>query len=278
MSITLSPGTRLGVYEVLDQIGQGGMGAVFRARDTQLGRVVALKTLPAEFASDPERVRRFDREATTLAALNHPHIAHVYGVETTAGPSGSGVRAIAMEFVEGQDLSTRIGSLPAAEALRLAAQIAEALEAAHDAGIVHRDLKPANVRVTPTGVVKVLDFGIAKSVEAQGALGATTSMATVPGTRIGTAGYMSPEQLRGQEVDKRTDVWAFGCVLFEMLAGRRVFGGATASDAAAASLEREPDWTALPAATPATRSWRCSSGVCKRTADGGSGTSGTPGS
>lgn len=228
------------------------MGAVYRARDTQLDRTVALKILPDAFAADPERVKRFEREAKALAALNHQNIAHVYGLVTVPGEAGAPDRhAIVMEYVDGQDLTVRLGRLSVGEALRLAGQIAEALEAAHGADIIHRDLKPANVRVTPAGVVKVLDFGIAKSQPDESAGDPTVTLPTAPGVALGTPGYMSPEQLRGQAVDTRTDIWAFGCVLFEMLAGQRAFAGKTGSDAVAATLEREPDWALLPRATPA---------------------------
>ncbi len=243
----LGPGTRIGIYEVGAFLDEGGMGAVYLARDTQLGRTVALKVLPADFTGDATRVRRFEREARALAALNHPHIAQIYSLAIEPGTPP--VHAIAMEFVEGQTLA-HIGALSTGEALTLAGQIADAIDAAHAAGIVHRDLKPGNVRVTPDRRVKVLDFGIAKVPEATGA--DTVTSLTAPFTAFGTPGYMSPEQLRGEAVDARADIWAFGCVLYELLSGRRAFPGATAPEAAAATLEREPDWTRLPAATPAT--------------------------
>jgi Tol biopolymer transport system component len=252
------PGARLGNFEVLSSLGSGGMGEVYRARDTTLGRNVALKLLPAAFASDADRLARFEREARTLAALNHPHIAQVYGVEQSAG-----VRALVMELVEGEDLAERLaaGPVPVDEALAIARQIAEALEAAHEAGIVHRDLKPANIKLRADGTVKVLDFGLAKasSVAAAGAGSAdtidaptiTSPAVTAQGTILGTAAYMSPEQARGRPVDQRTDIWAFGCVLWECLTGERLFGGDTASDALAAVLTRPLDLAKVPAAVPA---------------------------
>ena len=258
--MALRSGTRLGVYEVSAQIGEGGMGQVYRARDTKLNRDVALKVLPEAFAADPDRLARFTREAQTLAALNHPNIAHIHGLEES-----SEVRALVMELVEGDDLSQRIarGAIPLAEALPIATQIAGALEAAHERGIIHRDLKPANIKVRPDGVVKMLDFGLAKlsdptassgqddATRASEALTVTSpAMMTGVGVLLGTASYMSPEQARGMPVDSRTDIWAFGCVLHEMLGGRRTFTGQTISDTIAKILEREPDWRALPDSTP----------------------------
>ena len=252
----LSAGVRLGVYEVTALIGEGGMGQVYRARDTTLNRDVALKILPDAFASEPDRVARFTREAQTLAALNHPNIAHIHGLEQTGG-----VRALVMEFVEGEDLAQRIrrGAIPVAEALPIAKQIAEALEAAHEQGIIHRDLKPANIKVRDDGTVKVLDFGLAKVLEPASAVavGVTSSPAiTTPamtqiGVILGTAAYMSPEQAKGRGADKRSDVWAFGCVLYEMLTGRRPFSGDDVSDMLAAVLRSDPDWSALPSTLPA---------------------------
>src|SRR5687767_6222722 len=206
----LTPGSRLGPYEVLSPLGAGGMGEVYRARDSRLNRDVALKILPEAFASDPERLARFEREAQVLAALNHPHIAAIYGIEEK-----DGVRALVLELVEGDTLDEQIkrGPLPVGGTVRIARQIADALEAAHELGITHRDLKPANIKITPDGVVKVLDFGLAKVATADGA-GSDASHSRA-GAVFGTAAYMSPEQARGQNVDKRTDVWAFGCVLFE---------------------------------------------------------------
>ncbi len=254
--MALAPGARRGPYEITATIGAGGMGEVYRARDTKLDRDVALKILPQAFASHPERLARFEREAKTLAALNHPHLAHIHGLEES-----DGVPTLVLEFVDGPTLADRIarGPIPIHEALTIARQIAEALEAAHDQGIIHRDLKPANIKVRTDGTVKVLDFGLAKALDPTyaGAADVTASPTiTAPapmtgaGVVLGTAAYMSPEQARGQAVDRRTDVWAFGCVLFEMIAGRMVFSGATISDSIAAVLERSPDWTALPPATP----------------------------
>jgi eukaryotic-like serine/threonine-protein kinase len=251
---SIAPGTRIGLYEIVGAIGSGGMGQVYRARDTRLDRDVALKILPEGFTSDADRVMRFTREAKTLASLNHPHIAHVYD----AGREGA--RAfIAMELVEGEDLSTRIrrGAVPVGEALQLARQIADALAAAHDAGIVHRDLKPANIKVTDDGDVKVLDFGLAKGaapeVSSAGDSGATmTSPAkTAIGQILGTASYMAPEQAKGKPVDRRADVWAFGVVLYEMLTGTFLFGRDDVTDTLAAVLTYDPDLSKLPAATPA---------------------------
>ncbi len=245
---TLPPGTRVGPYEVRSAIGAGGMGQVFRAYDTSLHREVALKILPPDLAGDAEYQARFSREARLLAALNHPHIAQVYGLEdSVAGP------AIAMEFVSGVTLHDRVRSgVPRAEAMRLAHQIATALDAAHEKGIVHRDLKPANIMVTSDGAAKVLDFGIAKTAIAPEATAEHDTMlaVTVQGAVVGTPAYMSPEQARGQAVDRRTDIWAFGCVLYELLAGQAAFKGESSSDLFAAILEREPDWRALPPDTP----------------------------
>jgi len=247
-------GAQLGPYRVLSVLGAGGMGEVYRARDTKLGRDVAIKTLPSEFARDPERLARFRREAQTLASLNHPNIAAIYGLEA----SGEG-DCLVLELAEGETLH---GPLPMMEALRLASQIAEALEAAHEIGIVHRDLKPANVKVMSHGRVKVLDFGLAKAIWAPSPNQTTnepglsqtateTVLETLAGRVVGTPGYMSPEQSRGQDVDRRTDIWAFGCVLYELLTGRRAFRGETQIETIAAVLEREPDWQALPPKTPA---------------------------
>ncbi len=249
-------GVSLGPYRILDKLGEGGMGEVYRARDTKLDRDVALKVLPASFADDPERLARFEREAKTLASLNHPHIAHIHGFEDTAG-----VRALVMELVEGPTLAERIAQGPLAldEALPIARQIAEALEAAHELGIIHRDLKPANVKVRPDGTVKVLDFGLAK-LGAAGATGASAgdllnspTMAgpmTLQGMILGTAAYMAPEQAKGRPVDKRADIWAFGVVLFEMLTGRMLFAGDSAADVIGAVLRQDVDFAALPAGTP----------------------------
>ena len=246
-------GRRIGVYQIQALLGAGGMGEVYRARDTKLGREVAIKILPTEFTRSPERLARFEREARMLAALNHPHVAAIYGVE-----EGEGLQAIVMELVEGDTLADRLllGPVPIAEALAIARQIADALDAAHEKGIVHRDLKPANIKVTPGGVVKVLDFGLAKATASDGSTPDLTQSPTVTadGTRegvvLGTAAYMSPEQARGRPVDKRTDIWAFGCVVYEILTGRRPFARDTTSDTIAAILERDVDFTALPSTTP----------------------------
>ena len=253
--MALKPGTQLGPYEITAPLGAGGMGEVYRATDTKLKREVAIKVLPDDVVADSERLARFEREAHVLASLNHPHIASIYGLEESGG-----VPCLVLELVEGQTLAERIaaGVLPVEKALEIAKQIASALEAAHEKGVIHRDLKPANVKITPEGSVKVLDFGLAKafaneSVEISGdaSLSPTLTMsATRAGVILGTAAYMSPEQARGKRVDKRTDVWAFGCVLYEMFTGRQAFPGETASDSIAAILGREPDWQALPSSTP----------------------------
>jgi Tol biopolymer transport system component len=252
--LALTPGTRLGVYEIIAPIGEGGMGQVFRARDTKLDRDVAIKVLPEAFAHDADRLARFTREAKTLASLNHPNIAGIYGLEESGG-----VSALVMELVEGDDLSQRIakGAIPIDEALPIAKQIVEALEAAHEQGIIHRDLKPANIKLRADGTVKVLDFGLAKAMEPIGSASNVSQSPTVispamthAGIILGTAAYMSPEQARGKPLDKRTDVWAFGCVLFETLTGRRTFAGDSVSDVLASVLAREPDFAAVPAATP----------------------------
>ena len=245
-------GRRVGAYQIDARIGSGGMGEVYRARDTRLGRDVAIKVLPSIFAADPDRLARFEREARMLAALNHSHIATIHGVEEL-----DGVRGLILELVEGPTLAQRIaqGPLPLNEALAVAQQVAHALEAAHDKGIIHRDLKPANIKFTRSGDVKVLDFGLAKAF-ATDESGANVSHApTVTATEltgviVGTPAYMSPEQARGQAIDKRTDIWAFGCVLYEMLTGRVAFRGNTISDTIAAILEREPVWDALPEPSP----------------------------
>jgi Tol biopolymer transport system component len=249
----LRAGDRLGPYDIVGPLGAGGMGQVYEARDRLLGRKVAIKILSAELALDGSARDRLIREAKALAALNHPNIAVIHGVETTkSDASGRPATALVLELIEGQTLAERVarGPLPIADALLVGRQIAGALEAAHEKGIIHRDLKPANIKVAPTGTVKVLDFGLAKATLPDQSAGAVTSMMTERGTVLGTPAYMSPEQVRGDDVDKRTDVWALGCVLFELLTGRRAFGGATASDSLAAVLEREPDWSALPQALP----------------------------
>ena len=288
-------GTRIGVYDVVAKIGEGGMGAVYRATDTSLSRQVAVKVLPDAFASDAERLARFEREAKTLASLNHPHIAAIYGFEKSGG-----MHALVMELVEGDDLSVRIAAahrlsptahgLPLDEALPIARQIAEALEAAHEQGIIHRDLKPANIKVRSDGTVKVLDFGLAKALDPGGGAGqagragaeagvyrpdrpdrpglpgltsptiTSPAMLTGAGMILGTAAYMSPEQAKGRAVDRRADVWAFGVVLFEMLTGTRAFEGEGISETLARVLEREPDWSRLPSTlSPALRTYlvRC---------------------
>ena len=245
----MQPGTQLGHYEILSPLGKGGMGEVWRARDSKLGREVAIKTLPEEFAKDEERLARFEREAKLLASLNHPNIAAIYGLE-----EDNGTRFLVLELVDGDTLAERLkhGAIPVEESLTLALQIAEALEAAHEKGVIHRDLKPANIKVTPEGKIKVLDFGLTKAFAGDGAdvnlsQSPTLSMAaTQQGVILGTAAYMSPEQARGRAVDKRADVWAFGCVLFEMLTGRRTYEGPTAPDVLAGVLAREPDWKSLP--------------------------------
>jgi len=246
-------GRRLGVYQLQERIGSGGMGEVYRAHDTRLGRDVAIKILPHGFSADPSRQARFEREARVLAALNHPNIGAVYGFEEGVTESGETVRGIILELIEGETLSERVRRrpLPIGEALVIAKQIAGALDVAHEKGIIHRDLKPANIKIAPDGVVKVLDFGLAKTIADNEPF--TQSVVpgnTVEGAILGTAAYMSPEQARGQPVDKRTDIWAFGCVLFEMLTGRAPFAREAMSDTLAAILEAEPEWHLLPSSTP----------------------------
>jgi tRNA A-37 threonylcarbamoyl transferase component Bud32 len=250
--MTITPGTRIGVHEVTSQLGEGGMGVVFRARDTKLLRDVALKVLPEHFADDPDRLSRLQREAQLLASLNHPNIAQIYGLEQ-AGNTG----CIVMELVEGETLAEKLknGPLPLDEALEIAKQIADALAAAHEKGIVHRDLKPANIKLTKNGTVKVLDFGLAKTLDSSSNQTDFSTMptkvnASVEGLVVGTLGYMSPEQARGRVVDARTDIWAFGCVLYEMLTARGAFHGETATDMLAKIVTSEPDLDALPADTP----------------------------
>jgi Tol biopolymer transport system component len=259
-SPSLSPGTRFGPYEVVSALGAGGMGEVYRARDTRLGRDIALKILPAAFANRPDRLMRFEREARTLAALNHPNIAQVYGLEDAPAGAGAAPGAIVMELVEGGDLSVRIarGPVPLDEALPIARQIAEALEAAHALGIIHRDLKPSNIKLRPDGTVKVLDFGLAKALDPldpadtpAGDSTITSPAGTIPGMVLGTAAYMAREQAKGKPVDKRVDIWAFGCVVYELLTGVRAFRGEDSTDTLVAIVSRDPDWTRLPAATPA---------------------------
>jgi Tol biopolymer transport system component len=253
--LAFTAGSCLGSYEVGALLGAGGMGEVYRAKDTKLGRDVALKILPASFTNDPERVARFRREAQVLASLNHPHIAQIHGME-----EADGTQFLVLELVDGESLDKRIarGAIPVDEALGIAKQIAEALEAAHEKGIIHRDLKPANIALTKDGSVKVLDFGLAKAVEATGSMSnvsmsptiTTPAMMTGIGVVLGTAAYMSPEQAKGRAADRRADIWAFGCVLFEMLTGKRVFEGEDATEVLARIIEREPDFAALPPMTP----------------------------
>jgi serine/threonine-protein kinase len=253
--VALGVGTRLGPHEILSAIGAGGMGEVYRAKDTKLGRDVALKILPSSFTNDPDRVARFRREAQVLASLNHPHIAQIYGLE-----EANGTQFLVLELVDGESLDKRIarGKIPVDEALGIAKQIAEALEVAHEKGIIHRDLKPANIALTKDGQVKVLDFGLAKAVEStSGSVDAMNSptitspaMMTGVGVILGTAAYMSPEQSKGRPADKRSDVWAFGCVLYELLTGRRAFGGDDVGDTLATVLKSEPEWKLVPAEVP----------------------------
>ena len=253
--MSLVPGTRLGPYEIAAPLGSGGMGEVYRARDSRLGRDVAIKVLPPAFAADAQRLARFRREAQTLASLNHANIAAIYGLEESGGTPH-----LVLELVEGESLAARLkrGPLPPREALALGIQVAGAIEAAHERGIVHRDLKPGNIMITPAGIAKVLDFGLAKSdpwIAVSGEVSQSPTVtiqagATALGVIVGTVAYMSPEQARGKPVDRRSDVWSFGCVLLECFAGRPAFTGETASDLIAKILEREPDWTALPAGTP----------------------------
>src|SRR6202521_2661850 len=253
--MALTAGTKLGSYEVVAQIGAGGMGEVYQAHDTKLGRDVAIKVLPEAFAHDPERLARFQREAKMLAALNHPNIATIFGLEHS-----DGVQYLVMELVSGETLQERVkreGAVPIEEALTIAKQIAEALEAAHEKSIIHRDLKPANVKLTPEGKVKVLDFGLAKAVAGDAtpvdiANSPTLSMAaTMQCVILGTAAYMSPEQARGKQVTKATDIFAFGAVLYELLTGKQAFHGEDVGDILAAVVMKEPAFDALPRNTPA---------------------------
>ena len=255
--MSVSSGTRLGPYQILMPVGAGGMGEVYRARDTKLGRDVALKVLPPVFAADPERLARFRREPQVLASLNHPGIAAIYGLEES-----DGVLALVMELVEGPTLAERIaqGPVPLEEALPIARQIAEALEYAHERGVVHRDLKPANIKITEEGTAKVLDFGLAKALDLQESANSlnlanspTVSISpTQAGIILGTAAYMSPEQAKGRPVDRRVDIWAFGCVLYEMLTGDKAFNGEAISEILAAVMLKEPDWGRLPLDSPPT--------------------------
>src|SRR5436190_690009 len=268
--MALARGTRIGSHEIVAPLGAGGMGEVYRARDTRLNPDVARKVLPHEFTLDPDRLARFTREAQLLASLNHPNIAAIYGLEETAIGNAQS-QALVLELVEGPTLADRVaaGPMPIDESLGIARQIAEALEADHEQGIVHRDLKPANIKVTPDGVVKVLDFGLAKltgpaeaghyaaggsvRLQADPTVSPTITspaMMTGVGMLMGTAAYMSPEQAKGRAADKRSDIWAFGCVLYEMLTGKGPFAGDDVGDTLANVLKREPDWTALPAEVP----------------------------
>ena len=251
--MSLQPGHKLAHYEIVEPIGKGGMGEVYRARDGKLGRDVAIKVLPDEFAENEERLARFKREAKVLASLNHPGIAAIHGLEESEG-----THYLVLELVPGETLAERIsrGPIPLEEAIDIANQIADALEEAHERGIVHRDLKPANIKQTEDGKIKVLDFGLAKAfvddtAEADSSMSPTlTRDATRVGAILGTAAYMSPEQAKGKRVDKRADVWAFGVVLYEMLTGKRAFAGEDISDTLAYVLTKDPDWKALPAKTP----------------------------
>ena len=256
--MSMTTGTRLGPYEILSALGAGGMGEVYRARDTKLNRDVAIKVLLASVAGDPDRLARFSREAQVLASLNHPNIAHIHGLE-----EANGVTALILELVEGDDLAQRIarGPIPIDEALPIARQIAEALEAAHEHGIIHRDLKPANIKVRADGTVKVLDFGLAKAIDPPAGTAAGSALANLPtltspamltgaGVVLGTAAYMSPEQAKGRAADKRSDVWAFGCVLYEMLTGRRAFDGDDMTEVLGAVVRLEPRWEALSPEVP----------------------------
>jgi eukaryotic-like serine/threonine-protein kinase len=247
-------GKTLGHYQITSQLARGGMGEVYQAKDQKLGRDVAIEVLPEEFAKDADRVARFQREAKLLASLNHPNIASIHGLEESGGTN-----FLVLELVEGQTLADRIksGPIPMEESLKLALQITEALEAAHEKGVIHRDLKPANIKVTPDGKVKVLDFGLAKALEGDASsIDASQSptlslVATKAGIIFGTAAYMAPEQARGSVVDKRCDIWSFGVVLFEMLTGTQLFSGETVSDTLAAVLRSDVNWNMLPANTPA---------------------------
>ena len=248
-------GKTLSHYKVLEKIGQGGMGEVYRAEDTNLSREVAIKVLPEQFTKDPQRLARFEREAKLLASLNHPNIAAIHSFE-----HADDIHFLVLELVPGDTLQERVakGPVPVEEALEVCRQIAEGMEAAHEKGVIHRDLKPANVKVTPEGKVKILDFGLAKAFEDVTPVTdisqspTLTQGMTQAGVILGTAAYMSPEQARGKSVDKRADIWAFGCLLYECLTGRQAFGGETITDILGAIIHKEPEWEALPATTP----WR----------------------
>src|SRR5262245_43294182 len=252
--MTLNSGTRLGAYEILGSLGAGGMGEVYRARDLKLKREVAIKIISEEFSRDPERLIRFQREAEVVAQLNHPHVAAIYDLGESENR-----RFLVLELVEGETLAERLrrGALPVEESLVIASQIAQALESAHAKGVTHRDLKPGNIKLTPEGIAKVLDFGLAKMSSANVARdnaglsnSPTLLTATMPGVIFGTAAYMSPEQTLGKNVDGTTDVWAFGCVLFEMLTAKRVFEGESVGEILAAVLKQEPQWNDLPGDVP----------------------------
>jgi len=242
-------GTRIAHYEITSHLGSGGMGDVYQATDSKLGRSVAVKFLPEAFARDVDRVARFEREARVLASLNHPNIAAIYGLE-----SSNDKKFLVMELVPGETLAERIkrGPVPLDEALRAASQIAEALVAAHEGGIIHRDLKPANIKRTPDGKVKVLDFGLAKALVVEGGntSHSPTMVTATSGIIMGTAAYMSPEQAKGRDASRASDIWSFGCVLYEMLTGRRAFDGDSTNEILASVLKSEPDWNRLPAETP----------------------------
>src|SRR5215831_171946 len=250
-SIAMEIGSCIGSYEITSLLGKGGMGEVYLARDTKLKREVAIKVLPDEFLRDADRVSRFQREAEVLASLNHPNIAQIFGLEES-----SGTRCIVMEMVDGETLQERLqrGPIPIDEVLPLAKQLAEALEAAHEKGIIHRDLKPANIKYSSDRYIKVLDFGLAKAFQEQQAVALSHSptliSASLPGVILGTAAYMSPEQAKGRPAERTSDVWAFGCVLYEMLTGQAAFAGETIGEILAAVLTVEPDWKQLPEATP----------------------------
>ena len=253
--MAIEPGQMLSHYRLAAKIGAGGMGEVWKATDTTLDREVAIKILPESLSTDSDRLARFSREAKLLASLNHPHIAAVYGSH-----EADGVRFLAMELVDGEDLSERItrGRLPLDDVISIARQLGEALEAAHETGVIHRDLKPANIRLDSRGKVKVLDFGLAKALLPEAASGdarssfspTMTSAGSIAGVILGTAAYMSPEQARGKPVGRTADIWAYGCILYEMLAGRSVYGGETVTDVIAAVVTREPDWSVLPPDLP----------------------------
>ena len=254
----LKPGTRLGPYEITGPLGAGGMGEVYRARDSRLGRDVAVKCLPELSRLDPDRLSRFNREAQALAALNHPHVGAIYGLEEgPASADSSAAQYLILELMDGGTLAERLDRrpLPIVEALTIARQVADALHAAHTQGIIHRDLKPGNIALTKSGDAKVLDFGLAKTAADASDTETMPGAATQPGMVLGTAAYMSPEQTRGLPVDRRSDIWAFGCVLYEMLTARQPFRGATISDTTVAILGKDPDWSLLPSDTPPRILW-----------------------